>query len=52
MRHVLLGLPMPEPPWLAVLKLVLFAAVLLPLSFLALNRAVTIGTRRGTIIEY
>lgn len=52
MRNVLLGLPMPEPAWLAVLKLVLFAVVLLPVSIWALNRAVTIGTRRGTIIEY
>jgi ABC-type multidrug transport system permease subunit len=52
MRHVLLGLPMPEAAWLAVLKLVLFATVLLPVAVLALNRAVRIGTRRGTIIEY
>jgi oleandomycin transport system permease protein len=52
MRHVLLGLPMPEAAWLAVLKLILFAVVLLPVSVWALNRAVKIGTRRGTIIEY
>lgn len=52
MRHVLLGMPMPEPAWLAVLKLVLFAVVLLPVSVWALHRSVKIGTRRGTIIEY
>ncbi len=52
MRHVLLGLPMTEPAALAVFKLVLFAAVLIPVSVWALNQAVRISTRRGTIIEY
>jgi ABC-2 type transport system permease protein len=52
MRNVLLGLPMPEPAWLAVLKLVLFAVVLLPVAVWALKRSVETSTRRGTIIEY
>lgn len=52
MRYVLLGLPMTEPAWLAVTKLVLFAGVLFPVSIWALNRAVQISTRRGTMIEY
>jgi ABC-2 type transport system permease protein len=52
MREVLLGLPMPEPAWLAVTKLVLFAAIFLPISLWALNKAVRISTRRGTMIEY
>ncbi|HSR95407.1 MAG TPA: ABC transporter permease [Solirubrobacterales bacterium] len=52
MREVLLGLPMPEPAWLAVTKLFLFAAIFLPISLWALNKAVRISTRRGTMIEY
>lgn len=52
MREVLLGMPVPEPAWLAVLKLVLFATVLLPISIVALSKSVQISTRRGTIIEY
>jgi ABC-2 type transport system permease protein len=52
MRNVLLGLPMTESTWVAVLKLVLFAAVLLPISLWALTKSVRISTRRGTIIEY
>jgi ABC-2 type transport system permease protein len=52
MRYVLLGLPMPEPVWLAVTKLILFAGVFLPVSLWAVNKAVRISTRRGTMIEY
>jgi ABC-2 type transport system permease protein len=52
MRNVLLGLPMPEPASVAVLKLILFAIVLLPVAVWALGKAVEISTRRGTIIEY
>jgi ABC-2 type transport system permease protein len=52
MRNVLLGLPMTEPAAIAVLKLILFAAVLLPVSIWALKKSVRISTRRGTIIEY
>ena len=52
MRYVLLGLPMTEPAWLAVTKLILFAGVFLPISLWALNKAVRISTRRGTMIEY
>lgn len=52
MRNVLLGLPLPEPAWFAVTKLVMFAAIFLPASLWALNKAVRISIRRGTMIEY
>lgn len=52
MRSVLLGLPMPDPAWLDLTKLILFAVVFMPISLWALNKAVRVSTRRGTIIEY
>lgn len=52
MRNVLLGLPLPEPAWLAVTKLVMFAGIFLPASLWALHSAVRISIRRGTMIEY
>ncbi len=36
----------------ALIRLVAFAAVLLPLSIFALSSAIRLGQRRGTIIEY
>jgi ABC-2 type transport system permease protein len=52
MRYVLLGMDLGSPAWLDLTKLLLFVVVLLPVSLLALARAVRISTRRGTIIEY
>ena len=52
MRYVLLGMDLSSSAWLDLTKLVLFVLVLLPISLLALARAVRISTRRGTIIEY
>jgi ABC-2 type transport system permease protein len=52
LRHLLVGSPIGTSIGIAVLKLVLFCAVLLPLGLLALRTAVRFGQRRGTIIEY
>lgn len=52
MRYVLLGMDVSGSAWVDLAKLVGFAAVGLPVSLLALNRAVRISSRRGTIIEY
>jgi ABC-2 type transport system permease protein len=52
MRHLLVGAPVTEPEWLSMAKAAGFAAVLLPLSVLALRAAIAIGRRRATIAEY
>jgi ABC-2 type transport system permease protein len=52
LRHLLVGSSLGESPKTSLLKLVGFAAVLLPLSIFALSRAILFGQRRGTIIEY
>ena len=52
LRNVLVGTPLQGSPWLALLKIVLWAIVLLPTAAWALGRAVKSAQRRGTIIEY
>lgn len=52
LRHLLVNSSLGESPRTALLKLLGFAAVLLPLSIFALTRAISHGQRRGTIIEY
>jgi ABC-2 type transport system permease protein len=52
LRHLLVNSSLGETPQTALLKLVGFAAVLLPLSIYLLARAIRFGQRRGTIIEY
>jgi ABC-2 type transport system permease protein len=52
LRHLLIGLPMRGSPWTAVLKLVLFAVVLLPAALWAVRASVLRARRTGTIIEY
>jgi ABC-2 type transport system permease protein len=52
LRHLLSGHPMQGPAAEAVIKLVGFAGVLIPLSMLALGAAARRARRRGTIIEY
>jgi ABC-2 type transport system permease protein len=52
LRHFLVGLPLTEPVPTAVLKLVAFAVILLPLSVYAVSRAIRRARRTGTIIEY
>lgn len=52
LRHLLVGTPVEGSTVAAVLKLVGFAAVVLPASILILARAIRTGQKRGTIIEY
>jgi ABC-2 type transport system permease protein len=52
LRHLLIGIPLEDPAWLDIVRLAGFAAVLLPLSGLALVTAIRVGRRRGTILEY
>jgi ABC-2 type transport system permease protein len=52
MRHLLVGLPVPDPAWVYVLKLGAFAVVLVPAAAWMMSRAVEYGYRRGTILEY
>jgi len=52
LRNVLVGLPMPDPAWLYLLKLGGFALVFLPLTAWAVGRAVEFAHRRGTLLEY
>lgn len=52
LRHVLVNSPIGETPEGALVKLALFAGVLVPASILVLSRAIRLGQRRGTIIEY
>ncbi len=52
LRHLLVNSSIGESPGPALLKVALFAAVLVPGSMLVLARALRFGQRRGTIIEY
>jgi ABC-2 type transport system permease protein len=52
LRHLLVGSTLGQSPETSLLKLVGFAAVLLPASIFVLGRAISFGQRRGTIIEY
>lgn len=52
LRSLLVGLPVSHPAWVYAARLAGFAVVLLPLATWALARAIEIGQRRGTIIEY
>jgi ABC-2 type transport system permease protein len=52
LRHLLVNSSLGESPQTSLLKLVGFAAVLLPGSMLVLSSAIRFGQRRGTIIEY
>ena len=52
MRHVVIGTKLDVSTGVSVAKVVGFAVVLLPVSVLALQRAVSYAQRRGTIIEY
>jgi ABC-2 type transport system permease protein len=51
-RKLLVGTPLDGSVELALLKMVLSAVVLLPVSLWALSAAIRIGQRRGTVIEY
>ncbi len=52
LRHLLVGSPVTEAPTDSLLKLALFAGVLVPASIALLSNAIRLGQRRGTIIEY
>jgi ABC-2 type transport system permease protein len=52
LRHLLVDSPQAGGTAAIVARLVGFSAVLLPLSIYALGKAIEIGRRRGTIIEY
>lgn len=52
LRHLLVDTPQETPTEVTVAKVALFAVVLLPVSIWALRRAIQVGQRRGTIIEY
>jgi ABC-2 type transport system permease protein len=51
-RHLVVGLPLEDSAWALVGEIAAFAAVLLPVSYLALRGAINVGQRRGTITEY
>ncbi|HXM86812.1 MAG TPA: ABC transporter permease, partial [Solirubrobacteraceae bacterium] len=52
LRHLLVDSPEAGTLGPALLKLTAFAAVLLPLSILLLAKAIRLGQRRATILEY
>jgi ABC-2 type transport system permease protein len=52
LRYLLVGRPMEDPMWQAVLKIALFALVLLPVGLWTLRTSIRFAQRRGTIIEY
>jgi ABC-2 type transport system permease protein len=51
-RHELVGAALSGSAWLAAAKLAGFAVVLLPLSVLAVSKALNVCRARGTLIEY
>lgn len=52
LRHLLVGTPETENPWVAAAKVAAFAAVLMPISLLVLRTSIRVAQKRGTIIEY
>ena len=52
LRHLLVNSPVSEGTAGSLVKLVVFAGVLVPASILVLSSAIRFGQRRGTIIEY
>ncbi|MDQ3612607.1 MAG: ABC transporter permease [Actinomycetota bacterium] len=52
LRHLLVGTDLGQPAWLAVLKLVGFAVVLLPVGIFTMRAALRFGQRRGTVTEF
>lgn len=52
LRHLAVGTPLDGSPWLLVLRLAGFAAVLLPIALFTMGAALRYGQRRGTITEF
>ena len=51
LRYLIVGTPI-ESPWDATLRLVAFAAVLVPLALISLRLCLRSAQRRGTVLEY
>jgi ABC-2 type transport system permease protein len=51
LRNLLVGTDLPDPAWVALLKLFGFTALMLPVSLVCLRAAVARSRRQGTIIE-
>jgi len=51
LRNLLVGTDLPDPAWVALLKLFGFTALMLPVSLACLRAAVARSRRQGTIIE-
>lgn len=52
LRHLISGTAMDQSAGVAILKLVVFSAIFVPIGVWALGAAIRLGQRRGTIIEY
>jgi ABC-2 type transport system permease protein len=52
LRHLLVNTPLVHPAGVELLKLVGFAAILLPLGVVLLRASIRYGQRSGTIVEY
>jgi ABC-2 type transport system permease protein len=52
LRNLLAGLPMADPAWVYLVKLIGFLCILMPIGAWALARGIALSQRRGTIIEY
>lgn len=52
LRHLLVNAPETTSLGVAIVKLIAFAAILLPTSIWCLGKSIEVGQRRGTIIEY
>ena len=52
LRHVTVDTPLQDALWLDLGRLAVFALVLMPLAWVALDAAVRASRRRGTLIEY
>lgn len=52
LRHVLIATPLRESVATTMLKLIVFPAVMLPVSLWSLRRAIESARRNGTVIEY
>lgn len=52
LRHLIVDTPLKEAAAVSILKVAGFVIVLLPLSLVAVDRAIEIGRRRATLIEY
>jgi ABC-2 type transport system permease protein len=52
LRNVIVGTPLRHSAWIDLVRLVGFAAVLMPLAALVVDKSVQVSRRRGTLIEY